>query len=244
MKKANWFNTPISTHWQNLTRKQAWILVATGILLEIVVRWIVRPDMGDMRQGNPWFNLPLRLGIEIGFVAVIFLVPRLIKAPLRTAGLHIRRWTGFEWGALAFIGAVELTAVIGVAGEKWPEIFGVGLAGQGILWALSEYLFGVNQETGFRGLIMTGMLKLKGVWWAVALNTLLFLVGPLHGPGLLELMQTNLVGAAWMSFGIVMTGLLFSWLRWRTDNLILCAVLHGIVNGFWNGATLTLRANL
>ena len=110
-------------------------------------------------------------------------------------------------------------------------------------WALGEFLFGFNQETGFRGLIMTGLLRLGGWKPAVALNTLLFLVGPLHGLGPLESWQQHPVAMGGYAAGVLVCGLSFSWLRYRTDNVVLCAVLHGIINGPMNGAALVLRAH-
>jgi membrane protease YdiL (CAAX protease family) len=47
-----------------------------------------------------------------------------------------------------------------------------------------------------------------------------------------------------MFAGVVATGLFFSWLRYRSDNIILCGVLHGLVNGFLNGAAFARRAYL
>jgi len=65
----------------------------------------------------------------------------------------------------------------------------------------------------------------------------------LHGPGLVRMLDKNPGGAAGLLAGVVVSGLFFSWLRHRTDNVVLCGILHGIVNGFMNGAAFTLRAN-
>jgi membrane protease YdiL (CAAX protease family) len=42
--------------------------------------------------------------------------------------------------------------------------------------------------------------------------------------------------------GVVVHGVAYSWMRSRTDNVVLCAILHGIVNGPMNGTGLALRA--
>ena len=104
-------------------------------------------------------------------------------------------------------------------------------------------MFGFNQETGFRGIMMTGLLRIGGWKWAFAINTLLFLVGPLHGPGLLESLGNNPGAAAGYMVGVIVNGLAFSWIRYRTDNVILVAILHGIINCFLNGSGLVLRAH-
>ena len=234
---------PISSYWQNLSLKQAWILTVAGILLEVPVRWILRPDIPFLRPGNPWFNLPLRIGIEAGMVFVLFATAFAIRAPLTAVGIPRRRWTLWEWSALAIVGAIELLVVIILVGDRWPRIWSAGLMGQGLLWVFSEFLFGVNQETGSRGLIMSGLLRITGWKLAYVLNTLVFLAGPLHGPGLVRMLDKNPGGVFGLLAGVVVSGLFFSWLRHRTDNVVLCGILHGIVNGFMNGAAFTLRAN-
>lgn len=235
--------SPISSHWSSLTLKQAWVLTIAGLLLEIPIRWIVRPDIPFMKLGNPWFNLPLRLGIEAGMIAIWVVMALLIRAPLTTIGIPKRKWTGWEGRALAIVGVIELIVVVAIVGDRWPRIWESGLIGPGLLWALSEFMFGVNQETGSRGLIMSGLLRLSGYKWAVVLNTLVFLAGPLHGPGLIRMAGNNPGGAAGLLAGIVVSSLFFSWLRYRSDNVALCGILHGLVNGFMNGAAFVLRAN-
>lgn len=240
----NTWNQPISTHWKSLSKRQAAVLVVAGLVLELPVRWIVRPDIPFMYPGNLWFNLPLRIFIELGFIFIMIPLAFGMKIPLRALSVTWRRWTKWEWIAFALVGAIELAVVILVAGRRWPALFAAGVFGRALLWAFAEFLFGFNQESGFRGILMTGLLRLTGPLWATILNTLVFLVGPIHGPGLLALMSKNPAGAAWMLAGIVMTGLFFSWLRYRTDNIILCGALHGVVNGFLNGAAFARRAYL
>jgi membrane protease YdiL (CAAX protease family) len=91
---------------------------------------------------------------------------------------------------------------------------------------------------------MSGLMRLTTPASAIVLNTLVFVAGPLHGPGLWRMLPRDPTGATWMLAGVVATGLFFSWLRYRTDNVVLCGVLHGLVNGFLNGAGLATRAFL
>jgi membrane protease YdiL (CAAX protease family) len=115
--------------------------------------------------------------------------------------------------------------------------------GESLIWAFSEFMFGFNQETGFRAIMMTGLLRIRGWKWAFAINTLLFLIGPLHGPGILEWLGSNQSAAIGYMAGVIVNGLAFSWIRYRTDNVILVTILHGIINGFMNGSGLVLRAH-
>ena len=234
---------PMFAHWKSLTRRQASWLLVLGLALELPVRWIVRPTMAHLRPESPWFDLPLRIGIEAAMILAPLGIVLLARIPLAAVGVPQRRWTRWEWAALAVIAAGELAVVLGVAGHRWPRVWGAGLAGEGLAWAFGEFLFGFNQETGFRGLIMTGLLRLRGWRTATVLNTLLFLVGPLHGLGSLESWQQNPVTMGGYAVGVIVCGLSYSWLRYRTDNVVLCAILHGIINGPMNGAALVLRAH-
>jgi len=234
---------PISAHWKSLTPRQASWLLALGLALELPIRWIVRPTMAHLRPESPWFNLPLRIGIEAAMILAPLVLVRFARMPLPAVGVPRRRWSRWEWGALAVIATCELAVVSSVAGPRWPRIWNAGLTGEGLGWGLGEFLFGFNQETGFRGLIMTGLLRLGGWKPAVALNTLLFLIGPLHGLGPLGSWQQHPMAMGGYAVGVLVCGLSFSWLRYRTDNVVLCAILHGIINGPMNGAALVLRAH-
>ena len=234
--------TPISEHWKNLTNKQAWLLIIAGFLLEIPIRWIIRPDMGQLVPGNFWFNLPLRLIMDGGMLAFFFALPFFMKTSFKNIGIPLRRWTKWEWIALLIIGSAELIIVISVSGGRWGRILELGILGPALIWSVSEFMFGMNQETGFRGIMMTGILKIKGWKWATLINTLFFLIGPLHGPGILRMFENYPGAALGYTAGVIVNGLAFSWIRYKTDNVLLVAILHGIINGFLNGAGLVLRA--
>jgi membrane protease YdiL (CAAX protease family) len=234
---------PFSTHWNQLTVKQAWIFIIVAFVLEIPIRWLVRPGMQDLILGNFWLNLPLRLVIETLMIAVFIVTPLMLGASLKTVGIPLRRWTRWEWTAFTIIGTVILIIVVSIAGSRWPRIWTAGLIGEGLLWVFSEFMFGFNQETGFRGIMMSGLLRLKGWKFAFTINTLFFLIGPLHGPGMLEWLISNPLIAGGYIAGVIANGLGFSWIRYRTDNVILVAVLHGMINCFLNGSALVLRAN-
>ena len=235
---------PITEHWKALRPWQAWGLIAVGLLLELPVRWVIRPDMPFLRPGNPWFNLPLRIALEIGLVLAVLIAGALLRVRPSQFGAALRRWTRWEWVAFMIVGSIEIAVVVSVAGGRWPRLAEAGVLSGALGWAFSEFWFGFNQEFVFRGPLMSGLMRLSTPFLAILLNTVVFLAGPLHGPGLLRMLPTNPGGAAWMLAGVVATGLFFSWLRYRTDNLVLCSVLHGIVNAFLNGAGLAGRAYL
>jgi len=238
------FWPPVTSRWNDLTKRQGLILLLAGLVLEIAIRWIVRPDIPLLKPGNPWFDLPLRLVIEFGMILFFIAAARSVGASLASVGFPKQKWTRWDWGALLVIGGTELLVVILLVGERWIRIWNEGILSEGLSWAGAEFLFGFNQETGFRGLIMAGLLPLVGIRWAVILNTLLFLIGPIHGPGLITWIGQNPGAGLGYAAGVIVHGLAFSWIRLRSDNIVLCGVLHGIINGFMNGAGFALRVNL
>jgi membrane protease YdiL (CAAX protease family) len=72
---------------------------------------------------------------------------------------------------------------------------------------------------------------------------LFFLIGPLHGPGLWEWFQSSPGAALGYMSGVIFHGLAYSWIRYRSDNVLLCAILHGLINGPMNSAGLVIRAH-
>ncbi len=114
--------TPISAYWNQLTIKQAWILTIVAFVLEIPIRWLVRPEMQNLVLGNPWLNLPLRLVIEAGMIGVLVATPLMMGVSLKTVGIPLRRWTRWEWTAFTIIGTVILIIVVSFAGSRWPRI--------------------------------------------------------------------------------------------------------------------------
>jgi membrane protease YdiL (CAAX protease family) len=218
--------------------------VSGSLLLEVPARWIVRPDIPDMVPGNPWFRLPVRLAVEVGLIMGVLALARVCGASSLSVGVPRRAWTRWEWAMFGLVAIIELAVVILAVGHRWPRLAAAGLLGKALPWAASEFLFGFNQELGFRGGMMSGLLRLTSPLSAALLNTLVFLAGPLHGPGLIGLALRQPGAAVGLLLGVVATGLFFSWLRYRSDNVVLCGVLHGIVNGFMNGAAFARRAYL
>jgi len=107
---------PISENWKNLSVKHSWILIVTGFILEIPVRWIVRPDMGDLVPGNYWFDLPLRFLMDGGMLALFFILPIILGCSFKNIGIPLRRWTRWEWIAFSIIGGTEIIIVTLIAG--------------------------------------------------------------------------------------------------------------------------------
>ncbi len=234
---------PASTAWRSLRPSQALALVALGLALELPLRGFVRPDMAHLLPGSPWFDLSRRLVVETVMILLFLASAPALGASLAAIGIPLRPWTRWEWRAFLIVAAGELAVVAALAGPRWGRIGNSDAVAAALPWVVAEFLFGFNQETGFRGLLMTGLLRTVGWKWAFTLNTLVFLLGPLHGQGLLADLSSHPGPAGAYATGVIVCGLAFSWLRYRTDNVVLCAVLHGLINGPLNGAGLFLRAS-
>jgi len=224
---------PTSAHWQQLGRRQALLLLLIGLLLEGPGRWLLRPHVHDLLPQTPSFDLRLRLAVEGGFVA-IFLVAASMAGGLAASGMRVRHWSRLEWLLLGVVGGIETAG-------RWGQLPGPGGILGLVAWILSESLFGFNQETGFRGLLMTGLLRLSGPFPAIVLNSLLFTFGPLHGGGHLADWFAHPAQHVPMIVAVAVSGLFFSCVRYVTDNVLLVGILHGLVNGLLNGSALALR---
>lgn len=216
------------------------MLLVAGLFLEGPGRWLLRPHVHDLLPGTVLFNLPIRLGIEAGFVA-FFLITTSLCGGLAASGVRLRQWGRRDWLLLGVVGAIELVVVLVLTARRWGQLPGPGGAGWLASWILSEAMFGFNQETGFRGLMMTGLLRLWGPLPAIVLNSLLFTFGPLHGGGHLADWLASPAQHAPMIVAVLVSGLFFSCVRYRTDNVLLVGILHGLVNGLLNGSALALR---
>ena len=47
-RKTSSMKQPISSHWRVLRIRHGWALVIVGLVLELPVRWVVRPDIPYM----------------------------------------------------------------------------------------------------------------------------------------------------------------------------------------------------
>ncbi|MBK7935850.1 MAG: CPBP family intramembrane metalloprotease [Lewinellaceae bacterium] len=101
-----------------------------------------------------------------------------------------------------------------------------------LLFVLSVFLVGFVEEITFRGLILPLFIKSfsgrKGVlYWSAVLSALMF--GSVHFINLFR-EPGNLVGITSQVFFALSIGVFFAGLLLRTGNIILPALLHGLVN--------------
>ena len=101
------------------------------------------------------------------------------------------------------------------------------LYGMGFLILLREFLYGFYQELLYRGLLQTELIKRCGFWIGTIISNLVFTFGPEH----FHFYKSTHMGFVFM----FCLGLLFSFIFYRSRNLISIGIWHGIGNVFVDG---------
>lgn len=210
------------------TRKQLRLFLLWGLILEGPVRYWVYPDPFVHPPEHWYFNQPVRLLIELGFVLLAglpFFLFGTLK-PLRSVRFDRRQRLYFALAILIPL-AVFLTS-------EWPDVQAIGrlgLWGFVPIWAATGVLMGIGQELTFRGLIYTGVEGISGVRLGVSVSTLLFVFGPVHATYLYTFASQGYVSEAFQLLSIFFgVGLLFAWMRIRTRSILIPAIGHAVGN--------------
>lgn len=99
------------------------------------------------------------------------------------------------------------------------------------IWFITGMVIGIGQELTFRGLIYTGLLKKYGIKWAVVLSTICFVLGSIHSVRMYTYFINDYIFETLLLLLIfIIAGLFFVWIRIKTNNIIIPALIHGIGN--------------
>jgi uncharacterized protein len=206
------------------------------VLVYLILEVLVGPRLSILE----WLHLSLP-SVWIRVSALIVLALLLVRwlARAKPAQIGLRRWR--EWsltersyffqtvllGNLVF-GLLFAHALWIVASDssKWPQAF---------LVVLTQLGWGIYQELVYRGILQTAIVSRWGPLLGILLANTLFTFGPLHFYHFYD------VSPAPMFAGIFAIGLLFSVLFWRSRNLWLVGVLHGIGNAYIEGLPTLLK---
>lgn len=107
--------------------------------------------------------------------------------------------------------------------------------GQACIVLLTQLLWGFYQELMYRGILQTALVSRLGPWGGILVANSFFTFGPLHFHHFSSASPFPMFGA------IFAIGLLFSVLYWRSGNLWLVGVLHGIGDAYIDGLRAILR---
>ncbi|PHR44770.1 MAG: hypothetical protein COA32_14225 [Fluviicola sp.] len=209
-------------------KKSLFLIILWGLILEYPFRYFVSPDPWIHSSSNWYFDQPDRVLVELGFV-LLALLPFFWVKELKN--LLIIKWTKNN---LLFLSFGVLGSIIVFGLQQWEEIEIIQQKNLGQyvpLWLLTGLVVGFAQELTFRGLIYTGIFKKYGIKTAVVISTLCFALGSIHSVRLYAYFINDYILEALLLLVIfILAGLFFVWVRIKTNNIIIPAIIHGVGN--------------
>jgi membrane protease YdiL (CAAX protease family) len=223
----------------SLTKKQGLLLIILGIILEFPVRFFISPDPWIHKADHWYFIQPSRLLIEMGFVFLAFLPFLLVKELKSLTFKNFNRKNVI----FLFIGFFICSMIFST--QLWSQILKIRdnyLWPYVPVWFVTGFFIGIGQELTFRGLIYTPLKKMAGLKWAITISTVCFVFGSIHSPRMYVYLINGYVYEAFLLlFIFVLAGLLFVWMRIKTNNIIIPAIIHGIGNAITWAAYVVIK---
>lgn len=221
------------------TKRTAAFMLIAFVLFEGPVRMLIATDPWLVDGSHWYFDQPLRLFLEALFVAgagaVIWRAGygRLLFHRVgRTHYVPLLFWCGLIAGLFTF-----------ARSEEWIPLVQPAVIGITLLWLASGMLIGIGQELTFRGLLFTGLGAYLSRPWVWALSIFIFVVAPLHSYRMVIYALDGREGRAlFLAVVYLIAGFLFTWLRARTQSLIVPGLIHALVNALTFATTFTLVA--
>ena len=194
---------------------EAILTKALGLLLIVLFLWLTKRNMSDI--GFHSRKIGITLLIAIGGFGLIYVIAY-------TSQLVILRLSG-EKAAMVF------SAIDPKTGLSGGLLFG--------LWLVFSNLFNSGMEEGlFRGAMLRHFLVRYSKWGAIFLQAILFSLWHLSWP-LRHLLDGQAVGdVAFEAFGLllstIISGVVYGYFYYRTNNLWGAFVAHFINNSIFN----------
>jgi membrane protease YdiL (CAAX protease family) len=191
-------------------------------------------------DGDHWyFNQPLRLGLEAVFAfaagAVLWCAGAgrlLFHRVGRTHVVPLLIWGGLIAALFTF-----------ARSEVWLPLTAPAVIGAAALWFATGIFIGIGQELTFRGLLFTGLDAYLNRPWTWVLSIFIFVVAPLHSYRVVIYAMDGREGRAlFLCVVYLLAGIFFTWLRTRTQSLLVPGIIHALVNALTFSATFTLVA--
>ncbi len=212
---------------------QGYKLLALFVLLEFALRPLLRAEAE--RSGiasRSWWQL-----LEMGLLATLacWLVVRFSGVRLSELGLHSwSRWSQTEklyFPQIVFISAAVFCFFVSADLKAlWSrhDLWKIG-----IFVFVPQMIWAFYQEFLYRGLLQTELVRRWGTLSGILVSNLIFTFGPLHEYHF-ALARTN-PSHLWIFAGIFSIGMFFAVLFWRSGNLWMIAILHGLGDCFIDG---------
>lgn len=219
-------------------RSALFMLIAFAVL-EGPVRMLMATDPWLVDGSHWYFDQPLRLALEVAFVLVAGGVlwraghgPLLFHRLNRAHIVPLVIWCGL-------IAALFTLARF----DEMAPLAQASVIGAALLWFVTGVFIGIGQELTFRGLLFTGLGAYLSRPWTWAVSIFVFVIAPLHSYRMGVYWLDGQEGrAAVLGVAYLIAGVLFTWLRARTQSLIVPAIIHGLANALTFAVTFTLVA--
>lgn len=221
------FDKRFAAHWDAATGARLLLIAAAVEALRPVV----------VRGLNP--ILPLLILVLLLLAGALGLVR--FVAPLKLSQIGLYPWS--QWSPVEKSYFIQLLIIANVV---FPLVFANRLrlilvqpAIVATLWSVFvPYLFfGFYQEVVYRGILQSELVRRWGALVGILSANLVYTFGPLHWSYFAA--QASL--AVPMFAGIFAIGLFFGVLFWRSGNLWIVAIIHGIGNAYIVGSLSAAR---
>jgi CAAX protease family protein len=200
------------------------------LLIFLLLEAVIGPRLSLMAGlGAPlpplWLQAPLLLGLAL------ILVRFVARVKFSEIGLYPwRLWSTTERSYFLQVTLLAIGVLSALSAERLQTIANdPALRSQVGVVAITYLIWGFYQEVVYRGILQTELQRRWGPWPAILAANVLFTFGPLHfyhwsGPAPLP-----------MFAAIFAIGLFFGALFWRSGNLWIVGVFHGIGDVFLTG---------
>jgi uncharacterized protein len=172
-----------------------------------------------------WVRVPILLAVSLLSVRYV------AGLDLALIGLHPwRRWNATEksYFIQALLIANAVFAVL-LADRLRALLAGPPIAARGVAVLVPVFLWGFYQEVMYRGILQTELVRRWGPLRGILVSNTAFTFGPLH------FYHFSDVAPAPVFAAIFAIGLFFAVVFWRSGNLWLVAVLHGLGDAYMDG---------
>lgn len=187
-----------------------------------------------------WFHVPA-LPSWIRVPALIVLAMLLVRFVARLSPARIGLYGWHAWTRTERSYFIQ-TLFLGNGVFAWVSLQQLqALASNQSLWGvacvtmLTQLAWGAYQELVYRGILQTAFVSRLGPAAGILIANLVFTFGPLH-------FYHFATGSPIPMFaGIFAIGLFFSVLYWRSGNLWIVGILHGVGDAYIDGLRLVVR---
>lgn len=215
-------------------------LLLTFVFLEMI--------LGPRLSILSWFHLsPPPSWISVPALIVLALLLVRVVAGLEPAQIGFYGWRTWSTAERSYFVQIIIIAnvVFGIIRAHPLRVIAAdrSLWGGACVVILTALLWGIYQELVYRGILQTALVARWGPAAGILVANLAFTFGPLHFYHFSSASGPTGTGT-WIMFAAIFSiGLLFSVLFWRSGNLWMIGVMHGLGDAYLDGLAKILAAH-